>query len=50
MIHASLLTARDTLASMDRIEAIVRNTKARFIVQHDARDFRSLPKFAVYLD
>jgi glyoxylase-like metal-dependent hydrolase (beta-lactamase superfamily II) len=40
----------DTLASMDRIEAIVRNTKARFIVQHDARDFRSLPKFPVYLD
>lgn len=40
----------DTLASMDRIETIVKNTKARFIVQHDARDFKSLPKFPAYLD
>jgi N-acyl homoserine lactone hydrolase len=40
----------DTLASINRIETIVRNTKARFIVQHDPDDFRSLPKFPAYLD
>ena len=40
----------DTLASINRIETIVRNTKARFIVQHDPEDFRSLPKFPAYLD
>ena len=40
----------ETLASMDRIERIVRNTKARFVVQHDARDFAALPKFPAYLE
>ena len=40
----------DTLASMDRIEKIVKNTHARFVVQHDERDFRALPKFPAYLD
>jgi len=40
----------DTLASMDRIETIVKNTKARFVVQHDPSDFRALPKFPAYLD
>jgi glyoxylase-like metal-dependent hydrolase (beta-lactamase superfamily II) len=40
----------DTLASIDRIEAIVRNTHARLVVQHDPVDFRSLPKFPAFLD
>jgi len=40
----------DTLASMDRIERIVKNTKARFVVQHDPRDFAALPRFPAYLD
>lgn len=40
----------DTLASMDRVEKIVKNTKARFIVQHDGRDVASLPKFPAYLE
>ncbi|MGH8251931.1 MAG: N-acyl homoserine lactonase family protein [Steroidobacteraceae bacterium] len=40
----------DTLASIDRIEAIVKNTDARFVVQHDAIDFKALPKFPAYLD
>ncbi|MGE5640933.1 MAG: N-acyl homoserine lactonase family protein [Clostridia bacterium] len=40
----------DTLASMDRIERIVKNTKARFVVQHDSRDFAALPKFPAYLE
>jgi glyoxylase-like metal-dependent hydrolase (beta-lactamase superfamily II) len=40
----------DTLASMDRFERIAKNTKARVVVQHDAEDFRSLPKFPAYLD
>jgi N-acyl homoserine lactone hydrolase len=40
----------DTLASMGRIEKIVKNTKARLIVQHDPQDFQALPKFPAYLD
>ena len=39
----------DTLASIDRIEKIVTNTKARLVVQHDMGDFRALPKFPDYL-
>jgi glyoxylase-like metal-dependent hydrolase (beta-lactamase superfamily II) len=40
----------DTLASMNRIETIVKNTKARFVVQHDPLDFQAMPKFPAYLD
>jgi N-acyl homoserine lactone hydrolase len=40
----------DTLASFDRIEKIVNNTKARFVIQHDAADFKRLPAFPAYLD
>jgi N-acyl homoserine lactone hydrolase len=44
------LSRADTLASMERIERIVKNTKAHLIVQHDPRDFQALPKFPAYLD
>jgi hypothetical protein len=40
----------DTLASIDRVEKIVKNTKAHFIVQHDRRDVATLPKFPAYLE
>jgi glyoxylase-like metal-dependent hydrolase (beta-lactamase superfamily II) len=40
----------DTLASIDRIEKIARNTKALFVVQHDAADLKTLPKFPAYLE
>jgi N-acyl homoserine lactone hydrolase len=40
----------DTLASMSRIETIVKNTHARLIVQHDPKDFQVLPKPPGYLD
>jgi N-acyl homoserine lactone hydrolase len=40
----------DTLASMQRIEKIAKNTKARMVVQHDPQDFKALPKFPAYLD
>jgi glyoxylase-like metal-dependent hydrolase (beta-lactamase superfamily II) len=40
----------DTLASMDRIERIVKNTRARFVIQHSLEDFTELPKFPQYLD
>jgi N-acyl homoserine lactone hydrolase len=40
----------DTLASMDRVEKIIQNTKARLVVQHDLGDFSSMPKFPAYLD
>jgi len=28
----------------------VKNTNARFVVQHDPRDFAALPRFPGYLD
>jgi len=34
----------------DRIERIVGNTKARFIVQHEAEDFETLPGFPAFLE
>jgi glyoxylase-like metal-dependent hydrolase (beta-lactamase superfamily II) len=40
----------DTLASMDRAERLIKNLKARLIVQHDERDFKALPKAPHYLD
>ena len=39
-----------TLASMDRVEAILKNTGSRLVVQHDPADFASLPKFPAFLD
>lgn len=39
-----------TLASIDRIERIVKNTKARLVIQHDPADFELLPKFPAYLN
>ncbi len=40
----------DTLASFNRIDTIVKNTHARFIIEHDRADFATLPKFPAYLD
>lgn len=40
----------DTLASMDRIERIVQNTHARFIIQHNPEDVATLPKLPGYLE
>jgi glyoxylase-like metal-dependent hydrolase (beta-lactamase superfamily II) len=40
----------DSLASMDRIETILKNTKGKLYIQHDARDFALLPKPPGYLD
>lgn len=40
----------DTLASIDRFEHLAANMHARVIVQHDPKDFQSLPKFPAYLD
>jgi N-acyl homoserine lactone hydrolase len=40
----------DTLASMSRIETIIRNTGGRLIVQHDPKDFEKLPKPPAFLD
>ena len=40
----------DTLASMDRIERIVQNTHAKFIIQHNPEDVAALPKLPGYLD
>ena len=40
----------DTLASMDRVERIAKNTHGRIVVQHDPGDFARLPRFPAYLD
>jgi N-acyl homoserine lactone hydrolase len=40
----------DTLASMSRVEAIIKNTRGRLIVQHDPQVFQALPKPPAYLD
>lgn len=40
----------DTLASFDRIDKIVKNTKARFVIQHAPESFAAMPKFPAYLD
>jgi N-acyl homoserine lactone hydrolase len=40
----------ETLASMDRIEAIMRNQRARLIIQHSTEDFDSLPRSPSFLD
>jgi len=40
----------DTLASIDRVGTILKNTRGRLVVQHDAGDFKALPKFPKYLD
>jgi N-acyl homoserine lactone hydrolase len=40
----------DTLASIDRIEAIAKNTGAKVVIQHSVESFNTLPKFPAYLD
>jgi glyoxylase-like metal-dependent hydrolase (beta-lactamase superfamily II) len=40
----------DTLASIDRVTTILKNTKGRLVVHHDPNDFKALPKFPRYLD
>ena len=40
----------DTLASIDRVNVILKNTKGRLVIQHDPKDFKGLPKFPKYLD
>jgi glyoxylase-like metal-dependent hydrolase (beta-lactamase superfamily II) len=43
-------TDRDqTLASMDRVEAVAASVGARVIVQHDRADFEALPRFPQFL-
>jgi N-acyl homoserine lactone hydrolase len=40
----------DSLASNKRIEAIIKRTHARFVIQHNPEDFALLPKAPAYLD
>lgn len=40
----------DTLASMQRIEKIIANTKAKLIIQHDPQDFKALTKAPAFLE
>ncbi|QRF63342.1 N-acyl homoserine lactonase family protein [Variovorax paradoxus] len=40
----------DTLASMDRVHRLLRNTAARLVIHHDPGDFRAMPQFPAYLD
>jgi glyoxylase-like metal-dependent hydrolase (beta-lactamase superfamily II) len=38
-----------TLASMDKVEALVAATGARVVIQHEAADIAALPRFPEYL-
>lgn len=40
----------NTLASMERIETILKNTSARLVIHHSVEDFESLPRFPDHLD
>jgi N-acyl homoserine lactone hydrolase len=40
----------ETLASFDRVAQLIRNLRARLIIQHDPGDFAALPKPPAYLD
>jgi N-acyl homoserine lactone hydrolase len=40
----------ESLASINRIETIIKNTHARLIIQHDPDDFKSLPVSPAYLE
>ncbi|AKV00568.1 AttM/AiiB family protein [Labilithrix luteola] len=40
----------NTIASMKRIEGILKSDHARFIVQHSKEDFDAMPKFPAYLE
>ena len=40
----------DTLASMGRIETLLKNTAGRLIVQHDPHDYQALPKPPAFLE
>jgi glyoxylase-like metal-dependent hydrolase (beta-lactamase superfamily II) len=40
----------DTLASMNRIEAILKNSGGHLVVQHDPHDFQALPKPPAFMD
>jgi glyoxylase-like metal-dependent hydrolase (beta-lactamase superfamily II) len=40
----------ESLASINRIETILKNTRARLIIQHDPDDIKSLPVSPAYLD
>lgn len=40
----------ESLASVDRVETILKNTHARLVIQHDPDDFKSLPVSPAYLE
>lgn len=40
----------ETLASMDRIKRILRNTHGRLVIQHDPRDIEAMPRIPAYLE
>ena len=50
LVPAFNVDRAETLASFDRVERIVANTKARLVIQHDPEDFKALPKFPEYLE
>jgi len=39
-----------TLASMNRVESILKSSGSRLVVQHDPADFAALPKFPAFLN
>jgi glyoxylase-like metal-dependent hydrolase (beta-lactamase superfamily II) len=50
LVPAFNASRADTLASFDRVQKLIKNTKARLIVQHAVEDFEALPKVPAYLE
>ena len=49
-VPAFNVSRADTLASIDRVSTILKNTHGRLVVQHDMGDFKGMPKLPKYLD
>jgi N-acyl homoserine lactone hydrolase len=50
LVPAVNISRADTLASSQRFRRIAANTHARVVIQHDPKDFSSMPVFPRYLD
>ncbi|MFD0795434.1 N-acyl homoserine lactonase family protein [Mucilaginibacter litoreus] len=50
LVDAGNYSRSDELASFDRFDKLVRNLKARVILQHSPEDFSTLPLFPKYLE
>lgn len=50
LVPSANVSRADTLASLGRLKRLAANEHARVIIQHDPKDFASMPAFPRYLD